>query len=133
MAVTIKEIAAAAGVSRGTVDRVLHNRKDVKPEVAEKIRALADSLGYVPNKAGKILAARRQFIRLGCMLPDVDNPFFEKVIQGFRRAEAELQDYGVTVEILHLRGFDEAAHLSALRSLRSAAYNGLCLTTLDVP
>ncbi|HBU11913.1 MAG TPA: LacI family transcriptional regulator, partial [Clostridiales bacterium] len=41
MAVTIKKVAEAAGVSRGTVDRVLHNRGGVRQEVAEHIRDVA--------------------------------------------------------------------------------------------
>lgn len=56
MAVTLKQIAELAGVSRGTVDRALYNRGRVKPEVAERIRKIADDLGYQPNRAGKALA-----------------------------------------------------------------------------
>ncbi len=41
MGVTVKSLAKAAGVSRGTVDRVLHNRGSVKPEVASRIKNLA--------------------------------------------------------------------------------------------
>jgi Transcriptional regulators len=133
MAVTIKEIAAAAGVSRGTVDRVLHNRKDVNPEVARHIRELADNMGFVPNRAGKILAARKQQIRFGCLLPDMGNPFFCEVINGFRRAESELKDYGVSVDIIHLRGFNVQTHIDAIKKMASAGYSGMCLTTLDVP
>ena len=47
MAVTIKDIALEAGVSRGTVDRVLHNRSGVNPEVAKKVRKIADRLGFI--------------------------------------------------------------------------------------
>ncbi len=133
MAVTIKEIAAAAGVSRGTVDRVLHNRKDVNPDVARQVSELADRMGYIPNRAGKILAARKQQIRFGCMLPDLGNPFFDKVIDGFKRAESELKDYGVTVEIIHLRGFNVQTHIDAIKKMAAAGYSGMCLTTLDVP
>ena len=53
MSVTIKDIAAAAGVSRGTVDRVLHKRMGVNPEVAQRVRLIADELGFAPNMAGK--------------------------------------------------------------------------------
>ena len=52
---TIKEIAALAGVSRGTVDRVLNDRGAVNPETAEKIRKIAKELDYKPNRAGLVL------------------------------------------------------------------------------
>lgn len=69
MAVTIRQIAVVAGVSRGTVDRVLHNRPGVKPEIAEHVRKISQDLGYEPNRAGKILAARKQPLKIGCFCP----------------------------------------------------------------
>ncbi len=52
MAVTIQQIAEAAGVSRGTVDRVLHNRGRVRPDIAAQVRKIAvamgiDIIGYI--------------------------------------------------------------------------------------
>ncbi|MGX8714361.1 MAG: LacI family DNA-binding transcriptional regulator [Lachnospiraceae bacterium] len=43
---TMQQIAEAAGVSRGTVDRVLHNRGKVKPDIAEMIIKIAQEMGY---------------------------------------------------------------------------------------
>ena len=43
---TMQQIAEASGVSRGTVDRVLHNRGKVKPEIAVKIIKIAQEMGY---------------------------------------------------------------------------------------
>ena len=48
----IKDIAELAGVSRGTVDRVLNNRSGVSPQTAEKIKEIAKALDYLPNTAG---------------------------------------------------------------------------------
>ena len=53
MAVTIQQIAEKAGVSRGTVDRALHNRGRINPQVAERIWELADEMGYVPKERKK--------------------------------------------------------------------------------
>ena len=53
MAVTIQQIAEKAGVSRGTVDRALHHRGRINPQVAEKIWELADEMGYVPKERKK--------------------------------------------------------------------------------
>ena len=49
---TIKEIADLAGVSRGTVDRVLNNRGAVSPKTAEKIMDIVRAMDYRPNRAG---------------------------------------------------------------------------------
>ena len=53
MAGTIKEIAERAGVSRGTVDRALNNRGRIKPEVAERILAIAKELDYHSNRKSR--------------------------------------------------------------------------------
>ena len=45
MGVTIRQIAEAAGVSRGTVDRALNNRGRIRPEVAERVRQIAEEMG----------------------------------------------------------------------------------------
>ena len=56
--ITIKELAKRAGVSRGTVDRVLNGRPGVKPETEARVRALMDQLGYHPDQTCRMLAAR---------------------------------------------------------------------------
>lgn len=133
MAATIKEIAAAAGVSRGTVDRVLHGRPGVKPDVAEHVRKIANEMDFVPNRAGKVLATRKQPIKIGCSLPGKGNAFFDGVISGFRRAEQELADFGVSVEVLSIEGYDPKKHISAIRSLTQSGCSALCVSTVDTP
>lgn len=132
MAVTIRDIAKEAGVSRGTVDRVLHNRKGVNEEVAKKVREIADNLGFTPNLAGKVLARRKQPLRIGCLLPSIGNPFFDDVIAGFRQAERELSDFGVSLDITQIKSFDLDVHVKELKHLAANHYDGVCLTTLDV-
>ena len=133
MAVTIKDIALEAGVSRGTVDRVLHNRSGVNPEVAKKVRKIADRLGFIPNKAGKILAARKQPITFAYLLPASARPFFDKVISGIKRAQKELSDYGVTVDIKFFKDFKTETHIKEINKIASQGYSGYCFTTIDTP
>ena len=66
--VTIKDIAKRAGVSRGTVDRVLNNRPGVNPETEAKVRALIEEMGYRPNMAGQILAVKKRRLHLASAL-----------------------------------------------------------------
>ena len=60
MAVTSQQIAELAGVSRGTVDRALHNRGRVNPEVAARIFKIAEELGYKPNVIGQALVRTKR-------------------------------------------------------------------------
>ncbi|MFR8547602.1 MAG: LacI family DNA-binding transcriptional regulator [Lachnospiraceae bacterium] len=96
--VTIVDIAKKAGVSRGTVDRVLHNRGKVSPEKAERVKYYAKQMGYKPNLAAQGLAARKKQFQLGfCYLEGRTAPFFEKVCEEAQKCAQELTQYGVKV------------------------------------
>ena len=73
---TIKEIAEKAGVSRGTVDRVIHKRGRVDKEVEERVNRIIDSLSDRPNRAGQTLAASKKSHKTGVIMPSLSNPFF---------------------------------------------------------
>ena len=94
---TIREIAELAGVSRGTVDRVLNNRGSVNAATAALVRDIAARLDYKPNPAGIALAAQRKNVKLGVLLFDTKNPFFEDVWKGVLEKEEELAGYNCTV------------------------------------
>ena len=57
--VTINDVAEAAGVGKGTVDRVLHNRGRVSEETRKRVLKCIEELGYKPNTAARMLAKRR--------------------------------------------------------------------------
>lgn len=79
---TIKEIADLAGVSRGTVDRVLNNRGAVNPKTAEKIMKIAQAMNYRPNRVGLALATQKKKYKIGVILFSEHNPFFDEVMAG---------------------------------------------------
>ena len=62
MAGTMQQIAELTGVSRGTVDRVLHNRGRVKKEVAERVKEAAREVGYM-TKSEKRACVHSRFLR----------------------------------------------------------------------
>jgi len=133
LSVTIKQIAEQAGVSRGTVDRVLHGRPGVRPEVAEQVRQIADVLGFLPNRAGKILAARKHPLTIGCFFPGVGNAFFDDVSAGFLDAQTEFAHFGVSVLIKSVEGFDHKTHMAAIDELLAQNPGALCVSTVDIP
>ena len=78
MPVTVKQIAELAGVSRGTVDRALNGRGNVRPEIEKKILAIAQEMGYTPNRAGKALAYQRKNLSFGMIANAEGNEFFDE-------------------------------------------------------
>ncbi|MFN3352298.1 MAG: LacI family DNA-binding transcriptional regulator, partial [Brevundimonas sp.] len=61
-AVTIKHVAEEAGVSLQTVSRVINNGPNVRPAVAERVRAAVAKLGYVPSLAARRMGGSRSFL-----------------------------------------------------------------------
>ena len=57
--ITIKDIAKRAGVSVGTVDRVLHKRPNVSESALEKVNKVLEEINYKPNMYASALAANR--------------------------------------------------------------------------
>lgn len=112
--ITIKQIAQMAGVSRGTVDRVLNNRGSVNDDTAERIRQIAQSLNYTPNKAAKSLSVLKHGVKFGYILfSPKGNPFFAQVEQGIKKKALELLDYGVTT-IVEYGDFLDASYQDKL-------------------
>ena len=128
----IKDIAELAGVSRGTVDRVLNNRSGVSPQTAEKIKEIAKALDYRPNKAGLALAAQKKKNKIGIVLFSRNNPFFDEVSEGVQAKARELADYGVTTLTRRVE-FDLAAQLAAIDELLDEGIHGLLLAPYNHP
>lgn len=101
---TIKEIAKLCGVSRGTVDRVLNKRGKVKLETQEMILRVIEEHGYTKNIAGRALTVKRMQPVIGVILCSEGNPFFDDVIAGLKKAEKELEDYGVSMLLRTMAG-----------------------------
>lgn len=129
---TIKEIAKLCGVSRGTVDRVLNNRGKVKPDTEALILQTIERMGYTKNIAGRALTVRKSAPKIGVIHSGRGNPFFVDVVAGIRQAERELADYGVTVELRELEGYDVQAQSAAIDEL-TARMNALVLHPINEP
>lgn len=131
---TIKQIAELAGVSRGTVDRVLHNRGTVNPETAARILELAQNLHYSPNKAGKTLAVKRKNICVGYIIfGNSVNPFWEEVARGAERKAQELEEYGVRVDMRYTPFGDWEKQLTKIDELVKSGVNGLAIAPVNHP
>ena len=99
---TLEMVAAAAGVSRSTVSRVINDSPKVTPEAFAAVQAAIDKLGYVPNRAARILASRRT-LSIALVIPEntakfFADPYFATVVQGVAMYLSET-DYTLTLLI----------------------------------
>ncbi|WP_432521413.1 LacI family DNA-binding transcriptional regulator [Kineococcus sp. SYSU DK006] len=93
MAVTIHEVARRAGVSVSTVSRALAVPDLVRASTRDRVLAVAEELGYQPNRAARGLITGRTG-NIGVVVPDVANPFFSAVLKG---AHARAREAGQVV------------------------------------
>ena len=129
---TIKEIADIAGVSRGTVDRVLNNRGSVSAKTTEKILEIAKALDYKPNKAGLTLAAQKKRLRLGVILFGETNPFMDKILEGIRYKQEEFSGYNCSIIVQRIP-YDMLAQLTAIDELIREEVHGIMLAPYNAP
>ena len=115
--VTIKEIAELCGVSRGTVDRVLNHRGNVKSEKKELILNVAREMNYSPNPAGRALAAQKMKPVVAVVMPSEGIGFFDAVIEAMEKSAKSYSMYGLQVEWYISKGYDVDAQCRQLARL----------------
>ncbi len=112
MAVTITDVARAAGVSPSTVSRAISAPERVDPATRQRILRVAEHLGYHPNRAARGLITGRTG-NLGLILPDLTNPFFPSLVKAVQQ-QAHRSDYQV---LMMDTDEDPAVEIGLVRSL----------------
>ena len=127
MAVTIKDVAALAGVSPSTVSRTCKNNPSISEETKERVRKAMVELGYEPNFQASNLASQNSRT-IGIILPAsakevYENSFYLEAIQGISHY-CNGRQYMTTI----VTGQDEAEILDAVRSMsRSGKVDGFII------
>jgi LacI family transcriptional regulator len=80
---TLRDVARIAGVHPGTVSRALNPATEalVRDETVQRVRQVAEELGYRPNPLARGLKTNRSFT-IGVIVPDIQNPLFPPIIRG---------------------------------------------------
>jgi ABC-type sugar transport system substrate-binding protein len=81
---TINDVAARAGVSPTTVSRVFARPELVHIDTRQRVIAVAQQLGYTPNRLARSLAMGRSG-NIGLVVPDIANPFFPPLIKAVQQ------------------------------------------------
>ena len=116
-----------AGVSAGTVDRVLHNRGDVSRASRDKVQKVLDEIDYHPNMFAIGLAAKKRY-HIVCIIPYyIEHDYWHSVAAGIDRAAQELRPFNVGVDYLFYSHADKASYETACAQLQSVVADGVLI------
>lgn len=108
---TIKDIAELAGVSKGTVDRVLHSRGKVSDKAKEQVEKILKEIDYQPNPIARNLKTNKVY-KISVLMPDPKyDAYWEPAVQGIKDATKEFKPFGVSVNRFYYNPSDKDSFL----------------------
>jgi DNA-binding LacI/PurR family transcriptional regulator len=125
--VSIKDVARAAQVSHPTVSRALRNSPLVNSETAERIRQIADTMGYRANAVARGLVTRRTWT-IGAVVTTIADPFIGEVVSG---VEELANDKGYSVILANSNG-DSERELRVVRLFQERRVDGIVVLSSRV-
>jgi LacI family transcriptional regulator len=126
--IRIIDIAKKAGVSIGTVDRVLHERSEVATETKEKILKIIEEFNYRPNILARTLASKK-VIRFASLMPwfaDKDS-YWSKPQEGIEKAIDQLKQFGVSLSQFYFRMDDSDTFNTEAQKILDLSPDGVLL------
>ncbi|MCK7615061.1 LacI family DNA-binding transcriptional regulator [Roseibium sediminicola] len=127
MAVTLKEVAELAGVSRSAVSRTFTPGASVSAKTREKVEKAAAELGYSPSLIARSLATNRTKL-IGLVANNFQNPAFLDVFDLFTSA---LQERGLRPLLVNLS--EETSPQQSLNLLRQYSVDGVIVASSTLP
>ncbi len=121
-AITVRDVAKAAGVSVATVSRALNGSEAVSGELRRHVAAIADSLNYTPHAAARALASQRSST-IGAVIPTLENVNFAVGIEALQR---RLSDAGYTL-LLASSNYNADEELRQVKALAAHGVAGMML------
>lgn len=124
--VTMKEVAAHAGVALSSVSRVLNDHSDVSESMRKQVLDAIEAVGYEPNLLASSLR-RGSTMTVGFIANDISNPLFAEIAMG---AERRLNEAGYSMVLTNSEGSPERDE-AMIRLLRWRRIDGLILSVAD--
>ena len=113
--IRIKDIAERAGVSVGTVDRVLHERPNVSKSAREKVEKALAEMDYQPNVYASALAYNKDYT-FYCIIPLHDSEaYWDEIEQGVKAATARRRDFHISLKMLYYERFNGPSFIKATK------------------
>ncbi|PKU24957.1 LacI family DNA-binding transcriptional regulator [Telmatospirillum siberiense] len=131
--VTVHDVAAEAGVSLATVDRVINGRKGVSATTVQRVNKVIERLDFRRDVFAASLATSREY-RFKFVLPEVaGNTFMTHLGQQVRTAARRLADQRILVSEIHYREFDSVDLCRVLGCIDLAETMGVAVVAIDTP
>ena len=104
--IRIKDIAERAGVSVGTVDRVLHKRPNVSESALKRVEKVLKEMNYQPNVYASALAYNKSYT-FYCLIPKHSSEaYWEEIEIGAMKAVEARRDFYIDLEIMYYSRLD---------------------------
>jgi LacI family transcriptional regulator len=127
---TIRDIAKMAGVSKGTVDRVIHQRGKVSETALNKVNAILDGIEFKPNLIAKNLKNNKMY-HICVLLPDPDkDSYWEPCLSGVNDVITELGVFGISVETVFFDPTNTKSFLDANLAVQKTNPDAVLLVPL---
>ncbi|WP_372570516.1 LacI family DNA-binding transcriptional regulator [Ruegeria jejuensis] len=123
---TLDDVARKAGVSTATVSRCLNAPERVVEATRKRVMSAVDTLGYTPNFAARVMAAKRTFT-IGAIIPTMENAIFARGLQAFQE---ELHQRGYTL-LVSSSAYRPEVEEEQIRTLVARGADGLLLIGHD--
>jgi len=127
--VSMKDIAAACGVSVATVSKALNDHSDIGIETKQHIKEVAKNMGYSPNSLARALKTNRTY-NIGVLFVDeaqsgLTHDYFSQVLDSFKRT---VEEKGYDITFINNKG---RSHLSYLEHCRYRGFDGVMIACVD--
>ncbi len=125
--IRIKDIAKMAGVSAGTVDRVLHDRPNISKQAREKVEEALKEMNYQPNMYASALAYNKSYV-FHLLIPKHESEaYWEEIEEGAHKCEEILRDFHINLKIRYYERMEEDAFKKESEQILSENPDGVII------
>ena len=130
--IRIKDIAERAGVSVGTVDRVLHERPNVSKKAREQVEKALKEMDYKPNMYASALAYNRSYTFYMLLPKHESEAYWEEIEEGARKAMETRRDFHIDVEIMYYERFNDDTFIQQYEHILGMNPDGVVIVPIEL-
>lgn len=130
--IRIIDIAKRAGVSAGTVDRVIHHRPNVSKPAREKVEEALKEMNYQPNVYASALAYNRSYLFYVLLPKHASEAYWEEIENGAMKANEQRRDFSINVKFLYYERFNSQSFTDTAEKALAENPDGLVIVPSDL-